>query len=151
MDATLFARAVSEPDEAFPPEVAAQTFSDPAAGADERNASLLAVVRAYRRDRRHGGLLLELFGPAIAEHLLRFEPQPAVISDADLRSQMVVEVLHAAAYMPMPADAHDVELRILRRAGWMVHRWLAREARYQADIAPLPEPGDDDDDEVTEE
>lgn len=144
MDASVLAQDLHKADSAcLDPASAAQVCRDPAASPSDRDAALLVLVSAYRADSSWAAVLLELLDPEMAQRRKHFRAQPPVISHSDIRMQLTVEVLKAAAQMPLPPDARRVGYRIVRRAGWMVNRWLLREARYQEPLAPLPE-GDED-------
>ena len=99
----------------------------------ERNRCLAAMVAAYRRGPRRlwGPALLDLLAPAILERLQRLRAEPPAIDDEEIRQQFVVEVLRAAAYIPLPENPVWVKGQILSRANQAVRRWLAREGRRQ--------------------
>lgn len=99
----------------------------------ERNPSLAAIVAAYRRGPRWlwGPVLLDLLAPAILERLQRLRAQPPAMDEEEIRQQFVVEVLRAAAYIPLPKNPVWVKGQILSRANQAVRRWLAREGRRQ--------------------
>jgi hypothetical protein len=123
---------------------------DPALSYSERDALLAATIRCYRTEdvRIWGPVLLELLAPAIMARLERYSPVPPAIDEDDVAQQFLVEVLVAAATMPLPADARYVERRLMKRAAFLTSRWLRREDARQADQAPLEddpdeEPSDD--------
>lgn len=120
-----------------------QRAKDPDGTLAERDAGLREVVLAYRADHSWSPLLLELLAPAMARRLPRLQFQPPGIAAADVRQQLVLEVLQAAASMPMPAGASFVERRILRRAVRCVVRALEKEQAYRDWTDP---PNEDDDD-----
>jgi hypothetical protein len=99
----------------------------------ERNRCLAAIVTAYRRGPRRlwGPVLLDLLAPAILERLQRLRAQPPTIDDEEVRQQFLVEVLGAAAYIPLPENPIWVKGQIMSRANQAVRRWLAREGRRQ--------------------
>ena len=98
---------------------------------EERDVTLREAVQAYRRGPRNkwGPVVLELLAPAILVRLGLFEELPPVISLEDLRQQLVVEVLDAAAHMPLPDNARYIKHRLMRRAAKRMTRLLAREIR----------------------
>ena len=104
---------------------------DRARSIEERDLTLREAVQAYRRGPRNkwGPVVLELLAPAILVRLGLFEELPPVISLEDLRQQLVVEVLDAAAHMPLPDNARYIKQRVMRRAAKRMTRWLAREIR----------------------
>jgi hypothetical protein len=63
--------------------------------------------------------------------LQRLRAEPPAIDDEEIRQQFVVEVLRAAAYIPLPENPVWVKGQILSRANQAVRRWLAREGRRQ--------------------
>jgi hypothetical protein len=101
--------------------------------AGERSRCLAGVVHAYRCGPRQlwGPVLLDLMAPAIVERLQRLHVQPPAIDEEEVRQQFLVEVLHAAAYIPIPRHPSWVRGQILSRANQAVRRWLARERRRQ--------------------
>src|SRR5207248_5974386 len=100
----------------------------------DRDQVLRSLVYAYRMGPKPlwGPLLLELLAPAIMARIVTFKIVEPAITSEDIRHQLLIEVLEAAATMPMPEDARYVERRILLRAAQRVSRWLAREQRRQA-------------------
>ena len=120
-----------------------QRARDPRGTPAEYDAGLREVVLAYRADHSWSPLLLELLAPAMARRLPRLQLQPPGIAAADVRQLLVLEVLQAAADMPMPAGATFVERRILCRAVRCVVRALEKEEEYR----DWTEPDDDGDGE----
>ena len=53
------------------------------------------------------------------------------MDEEDIRQQLVLELLHAAATMPLPAEPGYLKSRLMARANQGVRRWLAREGRRQ--------------------
>jgi hypothetical protein len=98
---------------------------------EERDVTLREAVQAYRRGPRSkwGPVVLELLAPAILVRLGLFEELLPVIALEDLRQQLVVEVLDAAAHMPLADNARYIKQRVMRRAAKRMTRWLAREIR----------------------
>ena len=105
----------------------------------ERDRLLCAVVNAYRIGDRQvwSAVLLDLLAPAMLRRLAAFRVQSNSIDAADLRQQLVVEVLAAAASMPLPSGARFVERRLVLRAGQGVRRWLQRERRWSTTTVGL--------------
>ncbi len=58
-------------------------------------------------------------------------PEPPVVDQEEIRQQLVMEVLRAAAVMPIHAGGSDTKVRILARANKYVVRWLVREGSRQ--------------------
>lgn len=95
-----------------------------------RDRILEAVVRAYRIGQRQlwGPMLLEILGPQLAEAVQQFHILAPLVDSDDLGQQLVLEVLSAAAIVPIPQGARWVEQRLLRRANFNLARWLYRQA-----------------------
>jgi hypothetical protein len=106
---------------------------DPRTSLAERNRNLAQVIAAYRQGPRRlwGPVVLDLLAPAILQRLQRLRAQPPTIDEEELRQQFVVEVLRAAAYIPLPDHPGWAKGQILSRANQAVRRGLAREARRQ--------------------
>jgi hypothetical protein len=96
-----------------------------------RDHILEAIVRAYRIGQRQlwGPVLLEILGPQLAEAVQQFHILAPLVDSDDLGQQLVLEVLSAAASVPIPEGARWVEQRLLRRAGFNVARWLHKQTR----------------------
>ena len=122
----------------------AQQARDPSLSPSERDAGLREVVIAYRADRSWSPLLLELLAPAIARRLPFLRAQQPVISDSDIRQQLLVEVLHVAATLALPVGVPYVERRIMRLATKRVVRCLWAEERHRDWSEPLLEEDDQD-------
>jgi hypothetical protein len=105
----------------------------------ERDRLLGEIVWAYRSGDRPvwGAVLLDLLTPALLKKLQRYSPEEPVVDLEDIRQQLVVELLQAAATMPFSPAADFVERRLVLRAGQGVRRWLSRERRYRAVHLPL--------------
>jgi hypothetical protein len=99
----------------------------------ERPPGLMAVVLAYRSGPREfwGPVLLDLLAPALLASLQRLRPHPPVIDAEDLRQQLVLELLRAAAGMPLPTNPSYLRRRLMARANQGVRRRLEREGRRQ--------------------
>ena len=93
----------------------------------------MAIVLAYREGPREvwGPILLEVLAPALLARLRRLRTEPPVVDDEDIRQQLVMEVLLAAARMPLPKEASYLRSRLMARANVAVRRWLQREYRQQ--------------------
>jgi hypothetical protein len=98
----------------------------------ERNRLLAEVVTAYRAGLPHlwGPVILDLLAPSLVELLAWLRPEPPTIDEEEIRQQLVVEVLRAAARIPI-RDGFDMKVRLLARAYKYVVRWLAREGVRQ--------------------
>jgi hypothetical protein len=105
----------------------------------ERDRLLGEIVWAYRTGDRQvwGAVLLDLLTPALLKKLKRYSPEEPVVDLEDIRQQLVVELLQAAATMPFPPGTDFVERRLVLRAGQGVRRWLSRERRYRVVHLPL--------------
>jgi hypothetical protein len=103
------------------------------AGRGERGRSLRAIVDAYRVGPRElwGPVLLDLLAPALLARLQRLRAEPPAMDEEDIRQQLVLELLHAAATMPLPAEPGYLKSRLMARANQGVWRRLAREGRRQ--------------------
>jgi hypothetical protein len=102
-------------------------------GRAARVEALVAVVAAYRAGPTQlwGPVLLELLAPSILARLRRLKPQPPAIDLEDVRQQLVLEVLLAAAEMPLPENRNYLRSRLMARANQGLRRQLARERRRQ--------------------
>jgi hypothetical protein len=115
----------------------ARATSNEASG--DRDRLLEQIIRAYRSGAREiwAAVLLDLLTPALVDRLKRYRPEPPALDQEDIRQQLVLELLRAAASMPLPTGAGYVERRLVLRAGQGVRRWLARERRFRAMHEPL--------------
>ena len=109
-----------------------------------RDQLLLDVIDRYRKGNRSlwAPLLLELLAPAIHARLVRLKELPLGMLEDEVANQLVLEVLEAALTAPMAPGSRDVEQRLVRRAGYLVGRWLARERRRQGhefSLGEIPE------------
>jgi hypothetical protein len=102
-------------------------------GTRGRRPLVMAAVLAYRAESRQlwGPVLLDLMAPAILASLQRLREQPPVMEAEDLRQHLILEVLLAAAEMPLPANPSFMRRRLMARANQGVRRWLERESRRQ--------------------
>lgn len=100
----------------------------------DRDRLLAQIVWEYRRGPRDvwAAVLLDVLTPAILARLARYRTEPPAVDAEDIRQQFVVELLSAAASIPMPPGAAFVERRLILRAGQGVRRWLRSEGRYRA-------------------
>lgn len=96
--------------------------------------SLMAIVLAYREGPREvwGPVLLELMAPSLLARLKRLRTEPPVMDAEDVRQELVVELLLAAARMPLPEEPGYLRSRLMARANQGVRRRLQREGRRQA-------------------
>jgi hypothetical protein len=94
---------------------------------------LALVVAAYRCGPRGlwAPVLLDLLAPAMIARLQRLRAEPPAVDEEDLRQQLVVEVLRAAATIPLPANPAWQKKQILSRANQAVRRWLQQAHRQQ--------------------
>jgi hypothetical protein len=102
-------------------------------GARSRSRLVMAAVLAYRGESRQlwGPVLLDLMAPTILASLQRLREVPPVMDAEDLRQYLILEVLSAAAEMPLPATPTYMRRRLMARANQGVRRWLERESRRQ--------------------
>ena len=102
-------------------------------GRSQRGRSLVALVQLYRVGPRQlwAPVLLDLLAPAMLRRLQRLRDEPPVMVEEDIRQQLVLELLHAAATMPLPNNPAHVKAALLHRANQGVRRKLARERRRQ--------------------
>ncbi|HEX3629053.1 MAG TPA: hypothetical protein VHW91_01165 [Candidatus Dormibacteraeota bacterium] len=100
----------------------------------ERGRALMAIVLAYREGPRElwGPILLDLLAPALLARLRRLRSEPPVMDDEDIRQQLVMELLRAAAGMPLPDQPSYLRSRLMARTNQAVRRWLQRERRRQS-------------------
>jgi hypothetical protein len=113
------------------PDVAVRQARSRRVSLQTRDRILEAVVRAYRIGHRQlwGPVLLEILGPQLAEAVQQFHVLAPLVDGEDLGQQLVLEVLSAAATVPIPEGARWVEQRLLRRAGFTLARWLSKQTR----------------------
>lgn len=123
-------RVASDP--AGPAETLRVRDSNSPAPADP-NQRLAQVVAAYRCGPRAlcAPVLLDLLAPAMIARLRRLRAEPPAVDEEDLRQQLVLEVLRAAATIPLPANPAWQKKQILSRANQAVRRWLQQEHRQQ--------------------
>lgn len=106
----------------------------------ERDQALAAIVVSYRAGPRGlwAPVLLDLLNPALLDCLQRLGEEPPLFDRKDLRQQLVVELLHLAATLPL-GDGRYLKRRLIRRANQAVRRWLTREASRQSHQISLAE------------
>ena len=99
----------------------------------ERDQALAAIVVKYRAGSRRlwAPVLLYLLAPALLECLQGLREELPVAHEEDLRQQLVVELLHLAATLPL-RDGRYLKRRLLRRANQAVRRWLEAERHHQS-------------------
>ena len=98
-----------------------------------RPVSVMVAVLAYRIEPRQlwAPVILDLMAPAILDSLQRLREEGPVADDEDLSQHLILEVLSAAASMPLPANPTYMRRRLIARANQGVRRWLEREGRRQ--------------------
>ena len=98
-----------------------------------RPVPVMVAVLAYRTEPRQlwAPVILDLMAPAILASLQRLREEGPVAVDEDLSQQLILEVLSAAASMPLPANPTYMRRRLIARANQGVRRWLEREGRRQ--------------------
>jgi len=108
-------------------------------GRPRRGEFLRSVVLAYRAGPKStwAPVLLELMAPAILDRLQHLQAKPPVIDPEDVRQQLIVELLLAAASMPLPENACYLRRALMARANQGVRRKVAREGRIQLRQDPL--------------
>ena len=108
-------------------------------GRRRRGALLRSVVLAYRAGPKStwGPVLLELLAPAILDRLQHLQAKPPVIDPEDVRQQLIVELVLAAASMPLPENSCYLRRALMARANQGVRRKVAREGRIQFKQDPL--------------
>jgi hypothetical protein len=99
----------------------------------ERNRLLAEIVAAYRAGPRElwGPVILDLLAPALVQLLQWFRAEPPAMDDEEISQQLVMEILRAAATIPIHKDGCDMKVRLLARAYTYVVRWLVREGYRQ--------------------
>jgi hypothetical protein len=114
-------------------------------GVAERDRLLAEIVAAYRHGPRElwAPVILDLLAPGLIEILQTIDrksgeikdmwdhDEPLVIDEEELRAQLVTEVLHAAATIPIHPGGRAMKVRLLKRTYKYVVRWLIRDFRHQ--------------------
>lgn len=100
----------------------------------ERNRCLALIVCSYRYGSREiwGPVLLDLMSPTIALLLPGFRPVPPVVDEDEIRQQLVVETLRAAACIPLHESGYQTRFRLASRAQTNMLRWLSKESRRRS-------------------
>jgi hypothetical protein len=98
----------------------------------------MSLVLNYRWGPRElwAPILLDILAPGLLAVVQRLRAEPPVMEEADIRQQLVAEVLWAAAYMPIPKNPAFMRRRLMARANQGVRRRLAREGRRQSSQEP---------------
>jgi len=98
---------------------------------EERAASLQALVTAYRCGPRTlwAPVLLDSLAWGLVARARRLRQEPPFIAEEDIRQQLILALLTAAADMPLPRNCAYLERRLLARANQIVRRSLQRENR----------------------
>lgn len=102
--------------------------------AGDRADRLLGLVLAYRSGPRQvwAPVLLDVLAPSLLRLLKRLRVEPPYLGEEDVRQELVVELLSAAAEMPLPPRAAFLRRGLMARANQRVRRRLASEARRRA-------------------
>jgi hypothetical protein len=105
----------------------------------ERNRLLARVVFAYQAGPRQlwAPVLLDLMAPSLIARMQRFCTPPSLIDEEEIRQQLVLEVLRAAARMPIHGEGRQMRVRLVTRANKAVVRWLRREEARQWHQTPI--------------
>lgn len=111
----------------------------------ERDRLLAEIVTAYRAGPRRfwAPVILYLLAPGLIGVLRQIDDEiqeiadlwvdddpPIVEDEEEIRQQLVMEVLSAAATIPLHRGGRAMKRRILMRAYKYVVRWLQREGRH---------------------
>lgn len=101
----------------------------------------LALVRAYRGGSRSAlaSLLLEMLAPSLVAASIRLQPVPPMITEEDIRQDLVLEAFRAIAGGSLPRDPRWIPRHVILRATQAVARHLAIEKRRQDRQVPLDE------------
>jgi hypothetical protein len=75
-------------------------------------------------------VILDLLAPSLVELLAWLRPEPPTFDEEEIRQQLVMEVLRAAASIPI-RDGFDMKVRLLARTYKYVVRRLGREGVRQ--------------------
>ena len=100
----------------------------------ERNQLLGKIVAAYQRGPRQlwAPVILDLLAPALLDSLQWLRPEPPVVDDEEIRQQLVMEALRAAATIPIQTGGRRLKIRLLSQANRAVVRWLEEERIRQS-------------------
>jgi len=135
--------SASLPDQAL--ELVAHARDTVNAGPSERDRFLAEIVAAYRDGSRQlwSPVILDLLAPALIEIVRRIEKksqeiadswdhdEPLVVDEEELRQRLVMELLGAAATIPIHPNGRAMKIRLLRHAYKYVVRWIKRDFRHQ--------------------
>jgi hypothetical protein len=134
--------AGSLPKEAL--ELVARARDTVGTGLEERDRLLAEIVTAYRAGPRQlwAPVVLYLLAPGMLGVLRQIDAEcqeiadqwadddpPIVEDEEEIRQQLVMEVLRAAATIPIHRGGRAMKRRILMRAYKYVVRWLERQGR----------------------
>ena len=113
-------------------ELLARARDNLCVGRANRDQLLAELLAAYRAGPRQlwSPVILDLLAPALVQELTGLRVVPPLLDEDEIRQQLVLEVLEAAASMPIRGGL-DMKFRLLGRARKYVVRWLAREGRRQ--------------------
>jgi hypothetical protein len=119
-------------------------------GLTERDQLLADIVVAYRSGPRElwAPVILDLLAPALvrmvrrivrkSEELANLDPDELLaVDEEELRQQLLMEVLRAAATIPLRSGARGMKTRLLKRVNTYLIRWVKREFRHQIRHRPL--------------
>lgn len=114
-------------------------------GVPERDQLLAEIVAAYRCGPRElwAPVILDLLAPALVRMVRRIEwksqeiadlwdpDDPPAVDEEELRQQLLMEVLRAAATIPLRPGGRGMKSRLLKRVNSYLIRWVKREFRHQ--------------------
>ena len=120
-------------------------------GLAERDQLLTEILVAYRCGPRAqwAPAILDLLAPALVRMVRRigqksaeiaalWDPdEPPTIDENELRQQMLMEVLRAAASIPLRPGGRGMKTRLLKRVNTYLIRWVKHEFRYQISHSSL--------------
>ncbi|TMC25314.1 MAG: hypothetical protein E6J32_13670 [Chloroflexi bacterium] len=108
---------------------------------DQRRLAFRDLVEIYRRGPKEvwGPVLLEVLAPAIMDIVTRYRSVAPVISEEDLRNQLLAEVLHVAARTRLPVEGRYVKQLLLLRVVQRLEFWIFLEASRRGDLVSLAE------------
>jgi hypothetical protein len=117
----------------------------------ERDRLLADFVVAYRCGPREvwAPVILDLLAPGMVRILGRISrkakditdmwdhDEPLVVEEEEVRQLLMMEVLRAAAMIPLHPDGRAMKTRLLKQANKSVVRWLKRDFHRQVDHPSL--------------
>ena len=117
---------------------------------DRRDRLIAQALIGYRRGPKNfwGPLLLELLAPKLTTLVSRMSTVEPFIDSEDVGQQLLLELLAAAASMPLPTNSRRWERALRLRAKTRLTRWMAREERRQLSSLPLEALESDEDEEA---